>query len=585
MVVAVAGAAIWLAGRADGAYMIAQSFNRHPDWLNLADECPNSLLAEKLYEHALEAGRKEGGEKERDCLQKFAQFYQEQGRNDRAEQLLRRALALASADDETYGAVEAAERLGHLLEGEGRGAEALALYLQTCNAAHYKQYFAYRLPIKYYVVHHMPDAEEGFRLQMLEACKGPAFSSEQRQLEISELAELAIERNRPAQASKWLSQLKETDYTLTLWAWCHERNGQLSKADADYRKAIQLIHREIDPESEYQARLQYICFLKRHGRANEVRPHQEFCARVQESYEGWLPVDGSTPRLYGREHWLRESQLPLVSSFCEENRAPARNADLLNGAQFLYGKVVDQEFGFRRTLEQAKTPMQKAWVLQDLCFCLVKKKKTKEAAETLNQLFDLAQAGSNATNQTLRNAIQSAKRPVMNLLLEEGNVTEALKLTGRQGAFYDKSLGADNCMKGLDMGFDGEIYLAHKFYRESIQVCKDALALYEDRKAKKIECSFAMEIVLKCIAVSSVRLGHLQEARGYYQKLVAQGNVLGNGGNVLEDLQEYAKVCRDLGDVQKSTELGKQAEEWKSKCKREGLPLEKTDDAAYGGKS
>jgi tetratricopeptide (TPR) repeat protein len=171
-------------------------------------------------------------------------------------------------------------------------------------------------------------------------------------------------------------------------------------------------------------------------------------------------------------------------------------------------------------------------------------------------------------------------------LLDEKEVGEALKLTHRQAAYYDKTLGSDNCLKGPDMGADAEDYLAHKFYAQSIQVSNEALAFYEDRKAKKRECSskFVMEIVLKCLAVSNARLGRLQEAQGYYERLVPESKKLDNGGNVLEDLQEYAKVCQDLGDTRKAAQLVKQAEEWESKCKRAGVPLNKSDDPAYTGK-
>jgi tetratricopeptide (TPR) repeat protein len=576
--------------------MIAQSFSHQPDWLKIAVECPNPFLAEKLFERAAAECHKNGGEKERDCLKNFAQFCEEQGKTDKAEHLLRQALVLAG--DDTYAADDVTESLGRLLERQGRGSEALALYLQCYrNSVVQRELdFAGRLAIKYYVRHHMLDGEEDFRLQMLQACQAPSWSR-LREGETTELAELAIERKRPAQARRWLSQLKAEPaclnttagqgpdlypdwYKLTLWAWCHEQAGQLKEADADYRKAIQLNQTALDPESEYQARLQYVSFLKRHGRGSETRPHEEFCARVQKQYHFQLPSTASEPKLIGRENWQRESQCPF------ESPATARNADLLNGAQYLYGQVVDQEFGFRRALEQAKGSTERAWRLEDLCRCLARKKKTKEALDTLNKLFDLDEQGAQDPLVGTAEGLRTAKRAVMNLLLDEKEVGEALKLTHRQAAYYDKTLGSDNCLKGPDMGADAEDYLAHKFYAQSIQVSNEALAFYEDRKAKKRECSskFVMEIVLKCLAVSNARLGRLQEAQGYYERLVPESKKLDNGGNVLEDLQEYAKVCQDLGDTRKAAQLVKQAEEWESKCKRAGVPLNKSDDPAYTGK-
>lgn len=61
MVVALLGAASWLAVRSDGGSMIAQSFTHQPNWLKLAVECPNSFLAEKLFDRAAEESHKQGG--------------------------------------------------------------------------------------------------------------------------------------------------------------------------------------------------------------------------------------------------------------------------------------------------------------------------------------------------------------------------------------------------------------------------------------------------------------------------------------------------------------------------------------------
>jgi tetratricopeptide (TPR) repeat protein len=546
--------------------MIAQSFSHQPDWLEIAVECPNSFLAENLFERAAEERHKQGGPREIICLNKFAQFCEQQGKDDKAEQLLRQALVLTASVPQTklieWLCPNPFEFLGRFLERHGRGDEALALYLQSYNRADVARgelYYADRLPIMYYVRHHMADAEEGFRVQMLKECKAPAFSKP-RQRQITELAELAIERNRPAQARKWLSQLKDPDwYDFTLWAWCHEQAGQVSEADADYRKAMQLMQK--NPEN--LARLQYISFPKRHGRNTETKAHEEFCALVQKSHPGDLCSTASRPMLFGRQECLRESQLPEWD-LPWENEAPARNADLLNGMQFLYGKVVDEEFGLKRSLGEAKTYGVRAWRMGDLCQCQARKKETEAALATLNQLFDLAAAEK--VHQCPELVL--AREPVLNLLLEDKKVSEALKLTQRQGAFYDKSLGSDNCMKGKEMGFDAEVYFAHKFYPQSIQLSNEALAFYEDQKATKRECSskFVREIILKCLAVSNERLGHLQEAQGYYDRLVRESKKLGNGSNVLEELQEYAKVCQDLGDARKAAELRKEAEEWRAKA-------------------
>ena len=292
LVVALSAAAIWLAARGnDTASMIAQSFSHQPDWLNLAVECPNSFLAEKLFERAAVERHKQGGPREIRCLDKFAEFCEQQGKNDQAEQLLRQALVLTAGVPETKLSEWLCPNpfvcLGGFLERHGRGDEALALYLQSYNRADVARgelYYADRLPIMY----------------------------------------------------------------------------------------------------------------------------------------------------------------------------------------------------------------------------------------------------------------------------------------------YDKSLGSDNCMKGKEMGFDAEIYFAHRFYPQSIQLCKDALALFEDPKRRK-SIGFHMEGVLKCLALSNARLGHLQEARRYYEKLAPLSESSGYGGNALENLQEYAKVCQDLGDTRKARELVKQAEEWKSTCKREGF--------------
>ncbi len=523
--------------------------NQFKKSLRLARNCPDTFLGELLYEKALSEATRIGFEEQQECLEDYGTFCIDAGKVDKGERLLRESRALALQHKPALlGRVS--EKLVQLLERQQRTNEAEQLCLQTFDETNGANDCSVELQqvISFYRRHKKADIEQNFLEKIISLWSTPELRKQQ-SLIIWDLAELLIEKDKYEEAEKWIKQLKEPNHlALTYLAWCQAKQNRPKEAELSFKRALRYLKSHPsypmdDSESEFQIRLLYAEFLDSVGRTREAKPHHNFCTRLAKIFPSEpslnLIYSPSKPRLASRDNGKNES------NFQPDSNTHPRN--FVRGMRYLYGRVIDKEYGLKTNLEEAPEN-DKAWQRTLLCRYQLRQHKLKDAVAFIKEIMASAQSTMAMDDGTFYN--------VEHALLETHDTKGALELMRLDIEAYRRLLGNDECMSVLTLAETSEVFYFHKQYQIAINLMKEAQELHSKREKANITCSFSDSSALKLIASSYQKLGHHAEAKTAYEQLIAKdewySKQYSSFGDLTQDLHEYAVVCRMTGDSKKA---------------------------------
>lgn len=541
-----------------------------------AAQCPDTFTGELMFEKARIDARSIDPVGEVMCLTSYAEFCLKSGKLEKAESLLRQSREL-SARNKFCLFDTIIDQLANVLEQQHRLNDAELVYLEAFKETCDKDGQSPISPhlIMFYRRTEQLESEKSFLERLFNSYSKEQLSSE-RQSIIWDLAEIAIKNNEYAEAEKWLNRLKEPNFVaLTNLAWCQAKSNRPKDADRSFKEALQKLKTNTqtpidEREAEFQIRVLYAEFLDSIGRNTEAQTHKTFCNHMAKVFPSTPTLDVLYPK--DRPRLARDS-----STGHQLGKAGKSNTNIAKGLRYFYGHIIDKETGLRDAVDNAPSN-EKVYHLCFLCAHQLKAKKLDAAVETAKELLSCA-GKYNSTNSLY------IIRTVQDALIAANKSDIALDLMHREINAYRQSLGDKECMSIFALDGTAEVFFFQKKYETAIDLMRQAQTLHAQREREQVACSFCKANALKLIASSYTRLDKPAEAQKAYEQLLPESrwysNTFESFGNIIQDLEEYADICRTNGDSKNADLAIAEARSIKSKHRNEPDKLKLGIEGAY----